>query len=60
MISWAPLWVDPSGTALLAGWRYYAAGGREVTHFGMMNHGRFSPLPAPPPAAAGIETAIAW
>jgi hypothetical protein len=31
MISWAPLWVDPSGTALLAGWRYYAADGREVT-----------------------------
>jgi hypothetical protein len=50
--SGSPLWADPSGTALLAEW---SLGG---THFGVLSHGRFTPLPVPP--AADPVTAIAW
>jgi len=44
--------VERSGTALLASW---SLGG---THFGLMSHGRFSPLPVPPALAGSIT--IAW
>jgi hypothetical protein len=48
-----PLWVDRSGTALLAS---RSLGGK---HLGLMSGGRFTPLPVPP-ALAGLVTVIAW
>jgi hypothetical protein len=46
-------WVDPPGTARLAGW---SSG---VTHFGVMSQGRFTPLPTPPGIALGTLPDIA-
>jgi hypothetical protein len=60
LVSGSPLWVDPSGSALLAGWGLDAVDAGEVAHFGVMSHGRFTPLPVPAGGAAGAATAIAW
>jgi hypothetical protein len=54
LVSQSPFWVDPSGTALLAGWSL------GVEHFGVMSNGKFTPLPVPSAVAAVTETAIAW
>ena len=54
LVSQSPFWVDPSGTALLAGWSL------GVKHFGVMSNGKFTPLPVPSAVAAVTQTAIAW
>ena len=54
LLSQSPFWVDPSGTALLAGWSL------GVKHFGVMSKGKFTPLPVPSAVAAVTQTAIAW
>ena len=54
LVSQSPFWVDPSGTALLAGWSL------GVEHFGVMSKGTFTPLPVPSAVGAVTQTAIAW
>jgi hypothetical protein len=54
LVSQSPFWVDPSGTALLAGWSLGAE------HFGVMSKGKFTPLPVPSVVGAVTQTAIAW
>ncbi len=53
------LWTDPSGSTLLIAWAPYGPV-NPVTHFGVVSHGKFTPLPTPPGNLLDVGPAIAW
>lgn len=53
------LWTNPSGSALLIAWAPTGSG-IPVTHFGLVSHGKFTPLPTPPGYLLYLSPVIAW
>jgi hypothetical protein len=53
------LWTDQSGSTLLIAWAPYGPV-NPVTHFGVVSHGKFIPLPTPPSDLLDVGPAIAW
>ena len=49
-------WVDASGATMIMAWSIAS----QVTHFGVISHGRFTPLPSPPGITLGTPPDIAW
>jgi hypothetical protein len=49
-------WVDASGSTMIIAWSIAS----QVTRFGVISHGRFTPLPSPPGVTLGTPPDVAW
>jgi hypothetical protein len=49
-------WVDGSGSTMIIAWSIAS----QVTHFGVISHGKLTPLPSPPGITLGTPPEIAW
>jgi hypothetical protein len=53
------LWADASGATMIIAWTT-DSNDYQATHFGVVSHGRFTPLPSPPVSPLNESPNIAW